>query len=671
MTVTELFKQECTFLRTEHNYSDCLVYPYISETDMVTVRTKFSIEDDDTILLIRDTSFWNSRNKGLVVTDSGFYYIWDNNDPEPFIRTWEDLVDVYYQDLCLYFKELDFEDNEYEFEIEMDNFIKSSDDNHKANIGKKLVPVFKKIIKCVEGSYHSLDELKSQGKYQEAIERCFECLNNDDIVESKETFYYHIISESYAYLNDWKKSLEYAQKGINKWDEAFLESEDILSLLYKEDSEDIYNTKLSLLSDLYNAYQQLGLNSLARRECLSVIMKATNQTNCDIKDDAVKNFSKIDEEYRNEFFTLPYNERKVIMPVRQYVNLYQECVAVIDIQNMPAISFPMGHPIANQLYVGHPLIPSKYIPFENYQLELVEDKVREFCVLAQNLGATEISIECLNSASTDQNNNSQLNASSGVHRKYIAEANGTIQKDGTRHMIDELSRSINLHQTFVPHNKPTIPEGMVWYDNEPSWQRLVSQRLNGNLTSHEERIETKKSQMVEGRELLDIKAEIKTLFADMDMTMDKTEESKFTQQENAVLSIKVKFAPISQLTGETSATPVQIASASTSALNSIEEEYLTELKEILADGEISPRERRLLEKIRIQSGISEERAAELENSLTALKLTKEEQEYLDEYKDVIADGEITEKARRLLDKFRKLNGISEERAKEIEASVKR
>ena len=80
-----------------------------------------------------------------------------------------------------------------------------------------------------------------------------------------------------------------------------------------------------------------------------------------------------------------------------------------------------------------------------------------------------------------------------------------------------------------------------------------------------------------------------------------------------------------------------------------------------------PKERRLLEKY----GISEERATELENSLTAQKLTEEEQEYLDEYKNIIADGEITEKERRLLDKILKLNGISTERAREIEASVKR
>ena len=272
------------------------------------------------------------------------------------------------------------------------------------------------------------------------------------------------------------------------------------------------------------------------------------------------------------------------------------------------------------------------------------------------------------SASADQSNNTQQNMS-GSAKTWVADGKANQQLDRSRHMIDELSRSVSLHQTFEPRNKPTMPNGMVWYDNEPSWQRLVSQRLNGGLTSHEERIETKKSQMVEGRELSDIKAEIETLYADMNMAMDKTEESKFAQQENAVLSIKVKFAPVSQLIGNEPIPNAQITVSPTTTPE--EEEYLAELKEILADGEISPRERRLLEKIRVQFGISEQRASELEESLTALQLTEEEQEYLDEYKEIIADGEVSEKERRLLDKILKLNGISQERAREIEASVKR
>ena len=101
--------------------------------------------------------------------------------------------------------------------------------------------------------------------------------------------------------------------------------------------------------------------------------------------------------------------------------------------------------------------------------------------------------------------------------------------------------------------------------------------------------------------------------------------------------------------------------------SSSEQEYIEEIKYCLEeDEEISPRERRLLEKLRIKLGITEERAKELEESLLAPALTDEEKEYLEEYKECAADGEITAKERRLLDKLRKMLGISEERAKELE-----
>ena len=101
--------------------------------------------------------------------------------------------------------------------------------------------------------------------------------------------------------------------------------------------------------------------------------------------------------------------------------------------------------------------------------------------------------------------------------------------------------------------------------------------------------------------------------------------------------------------------------------SSSEQEYIEEIKCCLEeDEEISPRERRLLEKLRIKLGITEERAKELEESLLAPALTDDEKEYLEEYKECAADGEITAKERRLLDKLRKMLGISEERAKELE-----
>ena len=95
-------------------------------------------------------------------------------------------------------------------------------------------------------------------------------------------------------------------------------------------------------------------------------------------------------------------------------------------------------------------------------------------------------------------------------------------------------------------------------------------------------------------------------------------------------------------------------------------EYMEELKELLADVELSPRERRLLDKIRVKLGILESRATELEVLLSRPSLSLEEQEYLNEYKEIISEGEISARDQRYLDKLKKTNGINEHRAKELE-----
>lgn len=101
-------------------------------------------------------------------------------------------------------------------------------------------------------------------------------------------------------------------------------------------------------------------------------------------------------------------------------------------------------------------------------------------------------------------------------------------------------------------------------------------------------------------------------------------------------------------------------------LLSEEQEYLEEYKEILAEGEIRERDRRMLERLAQRNGISASRAAELEASVCQSSLSEEEQEYLDEYREILAEGDILPRDRRILERLAQRNGISPSRAKEIE-----
>ena len=101
------------------------------------------------------------------------------------------------------------------------------------------------------------------------------------------------------------------------------------------------------------------------------------------------------------------------------------------------------------------------------------------------------------------------------------------------------------------------------------------------------------------------------------------------------------------------------------SLTSEEQEYLEEIKACLEeDGEITSKERRLLDRLRKSLGITEARAKELEDSID--DLSDDEKEYQEELKACLEDGTISDRERRLLNRIRKSLGITEERAKEIE-----
>lgn len=301
------------------------------------------------------------------------------------------------------------------------------------------------------------------------------------------------------------------------------------------------------------------------------------------------------------------------------------------------------------------------MPFENYELELIEDKVREFCHIMQSLGATEIDIECVNSSSSNTDSVCGKNADGKVGNRLLSvAASGSI--DCTSKFIEEISRSLNLHQRFNPKEAPRLPENLVWYKHEPAWQRIYEQRIQGSLLEHEERMETKKSQMVDNTELKQVSIEVEHLLADANIGYKQELKEKFEGHENAILAIHVKFASIDTLDGKNSIVIID------NYYTKEEQEYIKEIKACLEeDGEISPKERRLLERFREKLGISAERAKELEEELSTPQLSDAEKEYLEEYKACIeGDGEISHKERRLLNRIRESLGISEERANEIE-----
>lgn len=635
----------------EKNNYDCY-YLQIPDSVKNIIRQKFGIGFNEDIIFVRDTSFFNNRDQGLVITDAAIYCIPDNYNPEEKLYLpWDILKNVVYKDMILYFFGYGGEDDKCPIHITF--FTKSNEEAIQTKVGHQLAPLLTKVCNLftppknpIEEIVEKCDQLKADGKENEVLELLLDSYKK---MEKDNYELYFLISQAYRNRKDYQQALKYCD----------------LYLANLETSSSSYVYGMYLKESIY----ALDLKDFAqsRKYAFLTAKYATTEKRDDgvlIKDDAKNDFDIYEEHYVKEFITQPYNDRKILMPVREYVDLSQNHISVVNIKNMPDIHFPIGHPKANQLYIGHPYLPQIYLPFENYQLELIEDKVREFCLIAQCLGATEISIDAENAmqSSTSQDISQSLE---GLFDSLVS-AEGTSKRNRKNNLIEEISQAINLHQKFSPTKKPFLPENTVWYQYEPSWQRLYNQRVSGCITQHEERIETRKSQMVDNHELQEVKTELQNLFTEANISWNTSMDEKFSKQENAVLSIKVTFAPINSLGNDTERTP--LFTSSTPSFTSAELEYIENIKEFLEeDAEITPRERRMFDRIRTKLGISEERAKELEDSLLKQQLTEDEEEYLEMYREYMEKGEITDKERRRLDKFASALGIEEDRIKEIES----
>ena len=655
-SIISLFKGRCkSVLESGPNL---LVYPNISDGDRGIVRTNFQLDYNETVLFVCDNSFWSTRNQGLVITDWGITCLPNKNKLDEIFRLpWCQVDHVEYKELNLVF----FDTEGYYHTIGMCYFFFNSDENYLSRKGRSLAAAFTEMAKSIEPEQDPIDEMDG------VIDRMFESKNYEQAISTLKKYIYNDDGSYKAY---WYYRMSVAMHSLEKYEDtkqACLEG-----IKYCEDGSHIsvwlhymlYSALTPCALDVFSAdSNNYSLAMEVRRESFHVTQIATDEERGDgvlVANDSKADFEFFDEEYSKLLLSIPYNERKVLMPVKNYTDLGQDHIVVLKIDKLPSeLDFPIGHPVANQVYVGHPYLPHKYIPFENYQLELVEDKVREFCQIAQCLGATEITIDTENSSQNNGTRNYTKDINGGFEYKGI-NVNGGRNKSGSRSLIEEISQAINLHQTFVPTKAPYLPEKTVWYQNEPSWQRLYEQRMNGGLTQHEERIETRKNQVVDNHELQEVKAELQSLFASANLNWNTSIDESFSQQENAVLSINVKFAPIESL--DNSIVRPQIC-------NTNEQEYLDMVKDCLEDGEIGSRERKLLDKIRVKNGISKERAKELESTLTVPQLTQDELEYLEMYQEYTEKGEITEKERRRLDKFAKALGLTEKRINELEANI--
>lgn len=678
-----------------HNGYDLYIMP--DDNERADISSDFNLHVDEEVLLLRDTGFWNSKDQGCVVTDWGISVIPDNENVELLQYPWTKIHHVEYKNQQLQlFGSDDRNDN---VPIHISYFVKDSDKYY--DYGMFLADLFSKMAETdeeitledksnyfwsklneddIEAATSVADGLISSGEDRDLGYYYKSCINthqankireqaNSEESEDKQkalhakaneleeegNMYCDLALET-AEGDDWRSSI-FQQKAVcvgtaraRNCYIAAMQSEKYFPDVLKQ-----YQSSTERILDWYD--EHLAPDSYWRElfEDPSISENDIQEFRNECIDNSFVCFSKSNNVPRCLF--IAQDERHLKGCYDPTGNIFH----VFTLAKRPKeIKFPLGHPVANTLYIPHPYDETYYLPYENAEKSLFLDKIREFCYLVQCLGATKISFTSLKGEKITSDINNEMHVDGNVDFK-IHSANANSDRSTQIHHDRNKKDTVDLVQEFHPTKKPFLPEKLAWYTHEISWQQLVRQRLDGNMLHYELRIASQEAVNMSSNQKQALSASYKNFLMGINANYNMTLNENVSTYEESEWKISVDFMSKDNI----SSADIGNSIPNSTGISVAEQEYIDEYKEMLADGEITDRDRRFLDKIKKANGISEARAAELEASCS-IKLSPEEQEYLDEYKDIIADGEISDRDRRFLDKIKKANGISDNRAAEIE-----
>ena len=581
-----------------------------------------------------------------------------------------DIHHVEYREMSLFF--WNYQEEYVQFPLGL-FFKDSTESNELIKDAKQLAKVLTEMAKTVghvetETVFDHMSNLLNEEKYDEVIDCAKQVVSDSDYDNDSKCVAYMYLSDALS-----KKGALDSRKGMNSYMRDAIEACDQAMELCEE--EDPFRYKIF---NQKGEIEQMADNLRSARNCF---IAAMDSQDFDIKKDAKNSYEQLTREIsadNSSFLNEDYNKRKFLFTVsndKQIPGCFDKednVQWIFSLGLIPEyINFPVGHPQPNTLYIGHPLKPGVYIPFENATEQLFMEKVRELCYLAQCLGAVEIKFKRIKGLDVSSSEASSVERSGEAGRKFL-NAEGSLGVSGSESNTCSSKDGVELVQRYSPIKKPFCPEGMVWYDSDPTWQTLVKQRLNGNILSYVEHVSSTETTTVSSNQLMSLKGSFEYLFAKASGSYDAKTDKTFSKTEEIEWEIDMKFKPLQDFDNAyvtNSQATDSIDQTQNSELSEDEMAYKEEVEFCLEDAsEIDAHSRKFLERKRQKLGLSETRAQEIEDMVKAslVSFTDEEKEYMEALDDVIEDGSIPDNVRRLLERERKSLGISEERAKELE-----
>lgn len=383
----------------------------------------------------------------------------------------------------------------------------------------------------------SLQEIFNKELAKNGLDECFKNMRSK---KADNPYLYFLASKSYYDLSN--------EDGANS---IVRVCDDVLN--YIEKGSDIYceilNCKLSAIESVASNNDNINILTNLRKLYLDLSQYSSNDNEiCEIIEQSKKEFERLTQSYTLNFLNIPYENRKLLVPVKEYTTLNQAYVTILKIDSLPSdIRFSTVHPIENELYISHPYRTNLYVPYQGHELDFLKDKIDELCTVLSALGATEINIERVSKQSNNRKQDGFQAANiGGGYKAYQGNVGG--EQTTSEELIEKINSQICCHRKNNPTKEPYLPENLVWYPNESKWQRIYNNRMQGIGDYSKDLYALNSNNYVSNDEQIGIKADYKDLLINASVSYDSKYSNILEVLEDVVLSIEYTFAPLSSFT---------------------------------------------------------------------------------------------------------------------------
>lgn len=166
-------------------------------------------------------------------------------------------------------------------------------------------------------------------------------------------------------------------------------------------------------------------------------------------------------------------------------------IALVTLRQCTDLTFLSGSAEVGQVYAANPLENDVYYQVATYNDDLTDHKISELERILNSLGAKSYKISYEDSEASSRGIGSALKIFAG------GSFNGELTR--TRKRRFERSGTSDGHD-------PKLPDNLVWYHREPTWQALAESRLHHGRKDFALSVELEQSFRLSAKAIADIKA---------------------------------------------------------------------------------------------------------------------------------------------------------------------